>query len=174
MDTIMDLLSEERIAREIDEPIEWAADTFQEKINVPISHPDFKRVIAKFVQRIYEQGLRLPRRLSEEEALTEAVSLLEKYYRGIYTKGYDGALLDAASNNIESMEYVLSTLKESMKTFEREKYKQWVFVDTIDQLDWEAYRRLAEFYLRQHKDLLPPELLDIGPARLADHFQKLI
>ncbi len=174
LDTIMDLLNEERMAREIDERIDLAVETFQVKVKVPLSHSDFNRLIAGFVRRIYQKGLRLPRRLSEQGALAEAVSLLEKYYQGIRTRGYDEALVDAAGNDLEGLEYVLSQLAESIKAVERKKYVQWVFVDTVDQLDWEARRRIAATYLVKYEDLLPPELRDMDPARLADHFQDLI
>jgi len=174
LDTIMGLLNEERMAREIDERIDLAVETFQVKVKVPLSHSDFNRLIAGFVRGIYQKGLRLPRHLSDQEALTEAVSLLEKYYQSIQIRGYDGALLDAAGNNLEGLEYVLSQLEESIKAVEREKYVQWVFTDTVDQLDWEAHRRIAATYLVKYEDFLPPELRDMDPARLADHFQDLI
>ena len=174
LDTIMDLLNEERMAREIDECIDLAVETFQVKVKVPLSHSDFNRLIAGFVRGIYQKGLRLPRHLSDQEALTEAVSLLEKYYQSIDIGGYDGALLDAAGNNLEGLEYVLSQLAESIKAVEREKYMKWVFVDTVDQLDWETHRRIAATYLVKYKDILPHELRDMDPARLADHFQDLI
>ena len=135
LDTIMDLLNEERMAREIDERIDLAVETFQVKVKVPLSHSDFNRVISGFVRNIYHKGLRLSRHLSNQEALTEAVSLLEKYYQGIDSMGYDGALLDARGNDQEGLEYVLSQLAESIKTVERKKYERWVFADTVDQLD---------------------------------------
>ena len=174
LDTIMDLLNEERMAREIDERIDLAVETFQVKVKVPLSHSDFNRLIAGFVRGIYQKGLRLPRHLSDQEALTEAVSLLEKYYQSIQIRGYAGALLDAAGNNLEGLEYVLSQLEESIKAVERKKYVQWVFADTVDQSDWEAHRGIAATYLVKYKDLLPPELRDMDPARLADHFRDLI
>lgn len=174
LDTIMNLLNEERMAREIDDRIDLAVETFQVKVKVPLSHSDFNRLIAGFVRRIYHKGLRLPRRLSEQGALAEAVSLLEKYYQGIRTRGYDEALVDAAGNDLEGLEYVLSQLAESIKAVERKKYVQWVFADTVDQSDWEAHRGIAATYLVKYKDLLPPELRDMDPARLADHFRGLI
>jgi hypothetical protein len=174
LDTIMDLLNEERMAREIDERIGLAVETFQVKVKVPLSHSDFNRVISGFVRDLYQKGLRLSRYLSGQEALTEAVSLLEKYYQGNHTNGYDGALLDAAGNDLEGLESILSQLAESIKAVEREKYMKWVFADTVDQLDWEARRRIAATYLVKYKDLLSPEHRDMDPARLADHLQDLI
>ena len=174
IDTLMDLLNEERMAREIDERIDLAVETFKAKVKVPLSHPGFNRLIAKFVRDLYRKGLRLPRRLPLNEALAEAVSLLEKLYQGIHSRGYDEALVDASGNDLEGFEYVLSQLAESIKAVEREKYVRWAFTDTVDQSDWEAHRCIAATYLVKYKDLLPPEFRDMDPARLTEHLQDLI
>ena len=170
----MDLLNEERVAREIDEPIDLTVKAFQIKTKLPLSHSDFNHVIAEFVRRIYQNGLRLPRHLSDQEALAEAVSLLENHYQGINSRGYDDALLDAGGNDQEGLLYVLSQLAETIKAIEREKYVQWVFFSTIDQSDWETRRRITATYLKRYGVFLSPELRDMDSAQLADHFQGLI
>ena len=124
--------------------------------------------------RIYQKGLRITRHLSDQEALVEAVSLLENYYQGIDSSGYDGALLDATGNDQEGLGYVLSQLAESIKAVERKKYVQWVFFSTIDQSDWEIRRRITATYLTKYRFLLSPELKGMDPAWLVDHFQGLI
>ena len=174
LDTIINLLNEERVVREIDEPIDLTVKAFQLKVKAPLSHSDFNRVIAEFVRDLYQKGLRLPRHLSDREALTEAVSLLEKYYQGIDSRGYDVALLDARGNNQEGLEYVLSQLAESIKAAERKKYERWVFADTIDQSDWETRRQIAATYLTKYKDFLSPAIREMDSAWLADHFQSLV
>ena len=174
LDDIINLLNEERVFREIDEPIDLTVKAFQLKVKVPFSHSDFNRVISGFVRDLYQKGLRLPRQLSDQEALIEAVSLLEKYYQGIDSMGYDGALLDARGNDQEGLEYVLSQLAESIKTVERKKYERWVFADTVDQLDWETRRHITATYLMRYKDFLSPAIREMDPAWLADHFQGLI
>ena len=174
IDSLMELISEKKMASKIDEPIELAAQTFQLKVKVPLSHSSFNHVISRFVSHLYLKGLRLSRLLSQKEALTEAVSLLEKSYYGIHSKGYDGALLDASGSKLEGLELVLSRLSESIKEVERGKYVEWVFIDNVDQLDWDARYRLVSTYLKQYKNFLPPLLRDTDPARLTDHFQDLI
>ena len=174
LDTIINLLNEERVVREIDEPIDLTVKAFQLKVKAPLSHSDFNRVIAEFVRDLYQKGLRLPRHLSDREARTEAVSLLEKYYQGIDSRGYDVALLDARGNNQEGLEYVLSQLAESIKAAERKKYERWVFADTIDQSDWETRRQIAATYLTKYKDFLSPAIREMDSAWLADHFQSLV
>jgi len=174
LEKIMALLEEERIVREVDKPIDEAVEVFQLKIKTPVSYSDFKRVISEFVAHLHRWGLRLPRHLSDEEAFTEAAFLLRWHYEGVHTKGYDGALLDATSGNLEGLEMVLSRVADSVKTCEREKYVEWVFVSNIDQLDWGAKYQLASAYLMQYEEFLPPQLRGIDPARLTEHLRDLI
>jgi hypothetical protein len=170
----MVLLGEERMASEVDKPIDEAAQAFQWKIKMPISYSDFKRVIAEFVRHLYRYGLRLPRQLSDQEAFTEAVSLLRWNYEGVYTKGYDGAVIDATSGDIQEIEMVLYGLGETVKMLERQKYVQWVFLSNIDPLDWNNRCQLASTYQAKYKNFLPPKLQTIDPAWLVDDLRQLI
>lgn len=174
IDTLVSLLNEQRISRKIDAPIDAAVQEFQFDVKAPFSHSDFNRIIGAFVGHLYQKGLRLPRHLSEEEALTEAISLLERYYQGVNSKGYDGALMDGAGDSLEGLEYVLFHLAESIKAVERNKYVQWVFFNIVDQSDWEARQRIAAAYLVKYRGFLSPELRETDPARLTDNFQDLI
>ena len=68
----------------------------------------------------------------------------------------------------------LSELAESIKAVERKKYVQWVFYSTIDQSDWKIRQRITATYLTKYRSFLSPELRDMDPAWLVDHFQGLI
>jgi len=174
LDTIMDLLNEERISSEVDEPIDYATQGFRLEVTTPISHAGFNRLVAAFVQNIYRQALRLQRYLSEQEAFTEAVFLLESYYEGGYTKGYDGALLDATGSNLEGLELVLSRLAESIKVAERVKYVEWVFADNVYHLDWKTRYRIIAVHLKRNEEFLSADLHDSDPARFVNHLHDLI
>jgi hypothetical protein len=174
LDTIMGLLNDERITKEVDAPIDQAVDNFCVEITAPLSHESFNQVVAQFVQHLYLHGLRIPRELSAGKALTEAISILEMRYQGVHTAGYDGALLDAVSGNLEGLELVMSLLTESLKELERETYTKWVFVSNIDQSDWGGRHKLVSAYLKQYENILPPQLRDMDPARFADHVDDLI
>jgi hypothetical protein len=174
IDSLVSLLSEERLLAEIDQPIDEAVQAFRSELRGPFSHSSFNEVVGDFIRHVYQTGLRLLRRLSKPEALSEAVFLLQSYYQGGYTEGYDGALLDAMDGNLEGLELVLSRIGESLKEIERSKYVNWVFTDHVDRLDWEARRRLVITYLDQYGDFLPAKLRQLDPARLVDHFHALI
>ena len=170
----MGLLDEEIIFRDVDEPIDLALETFRFDVEVPFSHTDFNRIIAGFIQHLYRDGLRLSRDLSDRESLTEAVSLLRRHYRGVYTKGYDGALLDASTGNLEGIEMVLSVLAETIKATERDKYTASVFVHNIDQLDWKAQCQIVSTYFKRYESSLPPQLRETDCARWTGYLSDLI
>ena len=174
IETIMMLLDEKRVAGEIDEPIDQAARAFRLEARDGCSHCDFNRITGRFVSHIYKTGLRLPRHLSTEEALAEAVFLLKKDYPGPHDDGYDVALMDASDTKLGGIELILSGLAESIKEVEREKYVEWVFLDSVDQLDWDARLRIAAVYRKRNKQFFPPDLLALDPARLAHHLWGLI
>jgi hypothetical protein len=174
IDRLVSLLSEERLLAEIDQPIDEAVQAFRLEVRGPFSHSTFNEVLAEFIRHVYQLGLRLPRRLSKPEALTEAVLLLESHYQGGHTEGYDGALLDATAENLDGLELVLSGVGESLKEIERSKYVNWVFIDRIDRLDWGEKRQLVTAYMDQYGDLLPARLRKLDPARLVEDFHALI
>jgi len=174
LENIVGLLDEEIVSREIDAPIDLALQTFRFDEKMPFSHADFNQIIARFVQHLYREGLRLWRDLSDRESLTEAISLLRRYYRGVYTKGYDGALLDACTGRLEGVEMVLSALAEAIKVAERDKYIVSIFVQNIDQLDWEGQCQIVSTYFKQYESSLPPQLRETDCARWAGHLADLI
>lgn len=173
-DTISALLSREKLFEQVDERLDQAVKTFQLGLKGPLSSSSFNEVITEFIRHVYLLGLPLPRRLSKPEALSEAVFLLHRYYRGGHTEGYDGALLDAMDDNLEGLELVLSRLGETLKELERNKYVNWVLVDQLERLDWETKRRVVVTYLKKYGDFLPAKLTELDPARLVDHSHALI
>jgi hypothetical protein len=173
LEHLFDLLNEEQIAKKVDEPIDLAVQVFRLKIAVPITYSGFKQVIAALVHHIYQWGIQLPHHLSDREALTEAVYLLERHYQNENVKGYDGALIDAIGRGMEGLELVLSRLTDSIKLTERGKYIEWAFVDNYSSLDWNKRQIIISTFIKQNETLLPTELLEVEPVRLVNHFNEL-
>ena len=69
---LTELLDEERIRREIDEPIDQVMQSFSYDSGEPLSHEFFRRTIGRLVQDIYRHGLRLRRDLSQMESVAAA------------------------------------------------------------------------------------------------------
>lgn len=174
LDKVVYLLGQERIFAEVDQPIDQAIGAFRLETRGPLSHARFNQIVTEFIRRIYRMGIRLARNLSSTEAFCEALFLLESYYEGGYTTGYDGALLDAMAQSMEGLEWVLYRLGESIKEVERNKYINWVFAAHVNCLDWETRRHLVITYLELYGEFLPARILAIDPARLVDNFQDLM
>ena len=169
IDMMVGLLDDQRISNEIDEPIDKAAQAFHWEAEQGGSHCEFNRLISGFVGHIFKTGLRLPRCLSKEEALAEAISLLKKGYPDAHGDGYDEALLDASDARLEGTERILSALVESIKAIERKKYMEWVFFEHIDPLNWNLKVDVAALYKNRNEPFLPDELLNLRPYRLANY-----
>jgi hypothetical protein len=118
--------------------------------------------------------LRLPRSISASQALTEAVSILERGYQNAHAGGYDAAFLDAVNPEQNGIVVVLSGITEAIKATERKKYANWVFKSCIDQSDWYLKCRIAECLLDRFGPFLPPDILRYDPARLAEDLPGLI
>lgn len=175
LEKIATLISQETLSREVDEPIECSIAAFEFKVTgLPIDHKTFHRAIAAFVQHVYENGLRLCRRFSDEKALSEAIFLLSQSYENEDARGYDGALLDATGKGIEGLEIVLTKMAESIKTAERSKYMQWVFTANLYCRDWKEREDLVCAYLKQNNKYLPADIKNLNPARLVEYLPDLI
>jgi len=123
---IAELISEETLSFEVDEPIECSVASFEFKVaSRPIDHKTFHRAIAAIIQHVYESGLRLCRVLTYDQALSEAILLLNQSYENEDARGYDGTLLDATGKGLGGLEMVLTKMAESIKAAERAKYIQW-------------------------------------------------
>jgi len=174
LDKIVDLVNEVALADQVDEPIDYSAASFECKVPIPVTHKVFNRGIAAFIQHLYQSGLRLCRFITDEQALSEAILLLDSTYENEEAKGYDGALLDATGKGIEGLEMVLTRLLESIKTAERTKYIKWIFADHVDCKDWREREEMVLAYLKRYKRYLPDNLVNLDPARLIEFLPDLI
>ena len=174
LENTLNLLSENRISNLVNDPIDRASQTFKIKDETSISHADFNRVITEFVRHLYEKGLRLPRLLTDQEGLAEAVYLLKRGYPGDNNDGYDQALFDATNYDLEGIETVLSSLAELTINSEREKYIKSIFVENFYRLDFFTQLEIVSTYQKRFTDLLPPQLRNMNPASLVDYFHDLI
>lgn len=170
---VFQLLDEERIQKQIDEPIEQAVKQFQFHSETPPTRQEFHRILGDFVRRLYEFGLPLRQTLSASQALNEAVAILQHGYVSQSAQGYEAALLDCKYPHQNGIEFVLRQMAEAVKAGERQKYFNWIFARYIDTLDWQMKCRIAEMLLQRGKDFLPPELLHCPPAQFADHCRAL-
>lgn len=72
-------LDEGQIRRRIDEPIEAVFGAFMDELAGCTELPPADEILTRFVERIYRQGLRAPRKAADAEAVS--LLRLEHYYR---------------------------------------------------------------------------------------------
>lgn len=174
VETVIELLEEDTIAREVEYPVNQAIKEFQFVFEEPITPAGFNRIIASFVTHINKRGLRFPRMLTDREALAEAVYLLDRYSDAEDPDRYAAIMTIVGANDREEMEKTLLMLAEIIKVIEREKYRRWVFQYHFRSLEWEYQCRIVSLLKKSLSHTIVSELERLKPAQLVEYFEELI
>ena len=166
-------LNQGLIKSRLDEPIGKIAREFEYEAECPITHRVFHKIIADFVERIYEKALKAPWMLTDP--LAEAIFLLENHYQSVvYGLGYMAAILDADDVREGSIQTVLTGLAESIKDIERRKYVNGVFTWHLLGCDWNLRCEIARILLEDYQPFIPERLRKCGPAQLVDEIPSIM
>ena len=174
VERILDLLSPERIYREIEYPIDAISGGFQINMDESLTHTAFNRVVAGFVQRIYGEAVRLPRRFSVHEALAEGIDLLNRYSAVEGPDRYGSILGLTLTGTPDDLKAVLMQLAEIIKDIERRKYVRWVFVCHFRTLEWNRQCRIVAAYRERMSPYMTADVLRLKPEQLVEYFEDLI
>lgn len=174
VETILDLLSPERIYREIEYPIDSISGGFQINMEESLTHTVFNRVVAGFVQRIYGDALRFPRRFSTDEALAEGIDLLSRYSAAEGPDRYGSIVGLVLTGTPDDLKDVLMQLAEIIKDIERRKYVRCVFVCHFRNLAWKSQCRIVAAYRERTSQYMTAEVLRLKPEQLVEYFEDLI
>jgi hypothetical protein len=174
LDRVLDLLNEKNIADKIDVRIEKALQLYSIIELGNCSSDEFKKIIASLYMRIYGKETMESTFNNEDEALKEAIWILEKYYKGNETAGYDGALFDATLNSSDGLQLVLERFIEIIKTKEQNKYITQTFNTLIDPSDWKLRYEITVDLVNRFKHLYSPELKNLPPIQLVSHLEELV
>ena len=172
--TLRDQLDEQRLARDIDQPIDRALATFRFDWRTPPSVRQFHRTIGSLVAHLYTHGFAVPRRLSPAQAMAEAIELLDAAYQGTHERGYDGAVLDALTERGSGIDSVLARLAEIIKLRQRYRHRQWAFARHLDPLDWPLRCAVVTVILEAQQPTGGTALADCPAAQLVDHVPELL
>jgi len=177
LDRMLALLDDDYIHTTIDLPLERASQDFARIKYTAREDPRNSPLLAQlgaYVQHVYAHGLRSPRELSMHQAETEAVFLLERFYQAQTGRGYEAALLDAASGEAEGADYLRAFLLDVLKQEERRKHVRWVADYGFDSQDWEQSQALLAVLVERFREVLPADLAEARPERFADYFPQLL
>lgn len=172
--TILDQLSPEVITRKIENPIDTAYAEFQLSRQEAITQPIFNKAISALVKSIYGKALRFPRRLSDREALAEAIHLLGHVSEVEGPDRYDALLAIVSAGGSEELEQVLLNLSGVIKELEKRKYIQWVFTHHFKALAWQKQCEVVSCYTKFLFQGQMPVLQEKKPEQLLPQFELLL
>ena len=159
---------EQNLARQIDAPIDRAAETFRAPPDQPYAPAGFHQTLAAFVRHIYDSAPLFGRTLTTSQAHDEAVALLVAGYRGESFDGYEGAVADAAYSSGSGMHRVLDQLKNLIKARARASYRRWLFLRHVDPANWQTRQAVATILFDGCRAYMPPELSRCSPDQFTD------
>jgi hypothetical protein len=163
---IMLELDPNRIKSRFDNPIDKASREFDYEPTCPITHKQFHRVIAGFVEYVYDQGMAASWMLADP--------LEASYQSAVYGTGYIAALLDANDPAEGCIRTVLTGLTESIKGIRRQEYTVAVFARHLHGCSWHLRCEIVRVLLEDYRAFLPERLGKCAPAQLADEITSLI
>jgi hypothetical protein len=173
IERIMAELDPDRMKGRFDDPISKAARQFDYEPICPITHKDFHRIIAGFVEHVYDKAAAAP--WMPADPLAEAIWLLETGYQSaVYGTGYIAALLDANDPAEGGIQTVLMGLAEAIKGIKRQEYIRAVFARYLCGCNWHLRCEIARVLLEDYRAFLPERLGKCTPAHLADEIPSLI
>lgn len=137
LEKIFFLISPGYIEDNITAPLDFIVTKFCERKDLEYSHRNFHKTIAEFIQTVSEKTALYGCKLTLEKAHSEAVFLMNHFYRGLHGEGMDGALNDASNRYREPMELILCNFNTSLKGYMQKKHFDRVKYRYIDSAGWQ-------------------------------------
>ena len=170
----MGMLDPDEMTKIIDFPIDAAAQQIPQPRHDRLTQAIFNQMIASVVWHIFRYGVRIPRALTPKDALSEAIWLLDRYYRNGEAIGYEGAIFDAYEPQEVGPAWSPSVLAELIKQKERQAYTCWVYASELDPLDWGMQCSIVRAIVTRYRRLLPQSIVLCPVPRLVRSIPLLV
>lgn len=161
---IEELLAGDRVAKLIEVSLDRAAESFEARVDVPLTACAFRLTAGRYLQHLFRTGLQPARTITRSSACAMAEDLLNVAYRS--SDGHDVAYLEGRES-ADGLSGVLHALLGALKAAERERYERWVLARETSGWDWCVQVEIAELLLRNLAAYLPDELRALKPAQLS-------
>jgi hypothetical protein len=172
LDALLDRIEECLMLQDHDEYLEIVIDRILHTDAENINHKNFNQIITSMYRQITIQERKTE--CTPDEAFREISWMLETYYKGNETFGYDGALYDAASNGREGLIMVLARILEVIVSVTRTNRITYLVCASVDPLDWHLRKALVKEILDRFDTLLKPDLRELPPSQLVPYLEDLI
>ena len=172
---VIGLLRAEHVTNTVDRPIDEALGPFVLNPESYASRDAFLDTLAQCVQLVYAQGLLVPRKLTEEQAKTEALHLVESSYQSPNgARGFSAALVRVQIHGPEGVKEILDDVLTSIIGSERQKYVSWVLGKYVQALDWHEKCLMVKVIFEGFGDFFDSAITGSPPERFADCCQDLV
>jgi len=174
LDEVFQLLDESHLKQTIDIPIKMTATEFDAKENEEITFHSFLRIIGAFIKKVYQLKIFCNQQLTDFQAQTKAVAILDAFYRNIKNDGLMAAYLDTRNAELDGFEFIIAQLTAILTQITREKYIEWVFSGKIYSLDWPIKCEIVKIILTQNDRYLPADIKNCPSGILAAQLPDII
>ena len=175
IDEIFELLDADYLNQIIDSPIEEAFESFEFDPKTPMTFQNFVKTIGDFIAHIYRFGPRVTKTLSERQARSEALQIIDNcYWHCSKDIRLDTAYLDAADKETAGIQIVLQQMANHIKEKTREIHIIWVFRTRFKSLDWQDQCLITKAFINREKPFIPAGLLNCHPDQLTHDLDDLM
>ena len=175
VEELVSALTEEGLRTAIDLTIDRATKGFSWAWSKDTS-PSAKELITAagaLIQRIYRYGIRPPRHLTRDQAVAEAIQIIEDDYRSVLCRGFSAFILDGRGVD-PGPDAVLGALAAIVKARERERHKTLLVAAALDPLNWDERVRAAAQLRSLLSEHLPEEVRSQSAGILASVLPRLL
>lgn len=174
LDEVFQILDEIHIKQTIDTPIKMTAAEFDAGENERITFHSFLCITGDFIKEVFQLKIFCSQQLSDDEAQSEAVAILDSYYKNIQEDGLMAAYLDTLNAEIDGIEFIIAQLTAILIKIARDKYTGWIVSSKISCLDWSVKCEIVKTIMAQNDRYLPSDIKNCPPGILTARLHDLI
>ena len=171
IENILIHIDEDFLARRVDVPLQGAAAEFQFDEDDLLSFGKFLDLIGSFVGHMCLKGCGVQRILTEQQAIAEAIAIIEAGYPGNPQERLDNAFLDVEQYGLQQ---IFSFFVSSFSASTRGKYVSWILKSSLDPLTWNEKKIVVRLIFHDWQQYLPNHMKDSAPEIFTNQLPELI
>jgi len=172
VDTILDMINTESLARKFGIPIDAARAAYVMGEVVLDSYEDFLDTITAFYIHLIRHTNSMAGLVEPREAAHEAYDLLDNAFKN--KGGADAAWAEARHGTNGGLRFIIDVMTEQFKTDQQTKHVNRVFKETVDPKNWKAREAFMKTFLERIGPHIPEEIRSQSVERYTRHFEPIV
>ena len=172
IDSLLDAISEETIAREVELPHNNARMLYHARFGTVTTFEEFSDAIGDYYQYHYSTCVAVGGVLSTAEACSRAKEIVEREYRR--RGGIGNAFNDACRGANGGLRAILDTIADTLRTESAERYMRDVFDRHVAPNSFEQKVEIIRQFFAKCPIVFPPDIRRNHPEQYAHNYQELI